>query len=128
MSSGELQWDNAEMEFLLNDPHGPVGRDLERRAINVEAAAKRNLSQHGSGRIYRRRGRVHQASAPGEPPAPDLGQLRASVGHRVGTDADGLFAEIGTDVDHGLYTEVGTRHMAPRPWLRPALPAAAADE
>jgi hypothetical protein len=28
---------------------------------------------------------------------------------------------LGTNVPYGLYTELGTKKMAARPWLRPAL-------
>lgn len=115
--------DTAALEGFLHDPNGPVARDLERRAIEVETAAKRLLSQHGSGRVYRRRNRVHQASAPGQPPAPDTGLLRASVTHQDGSDAAGLYQDIGSALAYALYLELGTRHIAPRPWLRPALEA-----
>jgi len=137
-----VEWNDAELEHLLHSPDGPVGRDLERRAVAVEAAGKRLLSQHGTGRIYRktRPRRIHQASAPGEPPAPDTGQLRATLAHKVSADDDGtLVADIGygldadqrVDDEHGTsiakvaeYLEGGTRHIAPRPFLRPALLAA----
>lgn len=140
--SADVQWDDTELERLLNDPHGPVGRDLERRAIDVEANGKRLLSQHGTGRTYKktRPARIHQASAPGEAPAPDLGQLRAALGHRVETDERGLHADVGygldpeqtVDVDEdgtsiakvAEYLEGGTLHIEPRPFLRPALLAA----
>jgi hypothetical protein len=56
------------------------------------------------------------------------------VGHSVRYDADGLRADIGSGanpdipgVDYALYTEYGTRHMAPRPWLRPSLTAGEGD-
>jgi len=141
-----VEWDDIALENLFNDPEGPVGRDLERRAIEAEAAAKRLLSQHGTGRIYRKNHphRIHQASAPGEPPAPDLGHLRASVGHEVGVDATGLYGAWGilgvaarTKEDRGgddanlaeigAWLEYGTRYMDPRPWLRPSIPAAGGD-
>jgi hypothetical protein len=138
--AGDISWNEVELERLLNSEDGPVGDDLRRRALNVEAAGKRLLSQHGSGRIYRKYKprRIHQASAPGEPPAPDTGLLRASLGHEVGQDADGLYADIGygVNVEAGVdegdtsiadiaeYLEVGTRHMEARPFLRPALLAA----
>lgn len=127
--STDLQWDNAELERLLHDPEGPVGRDLEQRVIRGESAAKRLLSTPGTGRVYVKRNptRVHRASAPGQPPAIDLGHLRASVGHHIGVDELGMFGDWGTDLDYGLYLEAGTRHMAPRPWLRPSLPAAGGD-
>lgn len=120
----DLVFDDAVLARILDDPDGPVGRDLQRRALAVEAQAKVNLSMPGSGRIYRRRGIPHQASAPGEPPAPDTGLLRASVHHTVGSDGDGLLADIGSSQNVAMWTELGTRRMAPRPWLRPALDAA----
>lgn len=110
-----------KIEEFFHDPTGAVAKIVEQDAYLVENEAKRLLLLPGSGRIYRRGGVVHQASAPGEPAASDTGQLLNSVGHRMSEDANGVYAEVGTDVKHGAYTELGTRHMAPRPWLRPAL-------
>ena len=45
----------------------------------VEGDAKQSMKP-GSGREYKKRsGKIHKASAPGEPPAVDMGRLRASV-------------------------------------------------
>lgn len=136
----DITWNDAELERLLNSEEGPVGDDLSIRALDVEAAGKRLLSQHGTGRIYKKTkpNRIHQASAPGEPPATDLGHLRAALGHTVGQDTDGLYADIGYGVDETAvaenddtsiaavaeYLEIGTHDIAPRPFLRPALHAA----
>lgn len=119
---------------------GSFVRSLERFGDRVERNAKRELltpaetllaevrsqlSRPGSGRVYGR-GRLgarrHQASAPGEPPAPDTRTLLESAhieqeGETVrvlvnGADAAGL--------------EFGTRRMQPRPYMRPALVAAKA--
>lgn len=143
--------DETALDFLLNDPEGPVGRDLERRALNVENAQKRLLSMHGGGRVYTTtfwrdkagrlrvgRARVpHQASAPGMPPATDTGRLRATIGHVVALDPQGalfgssLYAEIGSGgnpaipgVNYAIWLEEGTRYLEPRPFLRPSLEAA----
>ena len=77
------------------------------------------LSRQGSGRIYKRGRKTHQASAPGEPPAPDTGSLRAR------THADQSIVQEGGDLvgrivanttyAHGL--EVGTERVAARPYL-----------
>ena len=136
---------DAALDELLHSITGDVGRDLARRALNVENAQKLLLSIHGTGRVYSttfwtdgrgrlRRGRdrvPHQASAPGEPPATDTGRLRATVSHVVATDAEGVYAEVGSGanpavpgVKYALFLEQGTRHMAPRPWLLPSLDAA----
>jgi hypothetical protein len=58
-----------------------------------------------------------QRSAEGEPPAVQTGQLRASITHIRPAP---LVRFVGTNVKHGLFTEVGTSRMAARPWLRPA--------
>jgi hypothetical protein len=125
----------AALDAFLHDINGPVGHDIERRSYNVENAAKRLLVMHGSGRVYDttffrdRQGRLrkgrprvpHQASAPGEPPASDTGRLLASIGHRLGTDADGVYGEIFAGTNYAAFLEYGTRDMDPRPFMRPAL-------
>lgn len=141
----EITWNEAALEYLLDDENGPVGRDLARRALNVETRQKQLLSEPGTGRIYDTRfyrdaqGRLrrggprtpHQASAPGQPPAVDTGLLRASIGHRIDRDGEGMYADIGSGgnpaipgVAYALYLEDGTSTLEPRPWLRPSLDAA----
>ncbi len=64
------------------------------------------------------RWKPHQASAPGEAPAIDTGELAQSINIRVSDD--GGTGEVGTDKKHGLYMEYGTSRVAARPWLKPA--------
>ena len=47
----------------------------------------------------------------------DTGNLLNSVAHEV----EGETAHVGTNVEYGVYQEFGTRFMAARPWLRPAV-------
>ena len=99
-------------------------------ALLVEVDVKKNFTLQGQGRQYGK----HRASRPGEPPAIDLGILRASimseveeagmnVEGRVGPDVEQIAAKapVGTNVEYGYYLEVGTSKMAPRPYLVPAL-------
>lgn len=87
------------------DPNGlaaldrAIAAELQRRAIRVEAAAKRYCPV-------------------------DTGRLRSSITHETGTDERGPVARIGTNVDYGVYVEVGTSRAAAQPFLRPALGAA----
>lgn len=88
----------------------------------------RTLSQPGTGREYPRGEKVHRASAPGQPPAVDQGELRASIGMelwaavlRVGT---GL--PKGEGLEFGMTTPTGGV-VAPRPWARPAFARARAS-
>lgn len=89
----------------------------------LEKAIKEQLSHPGSGRVYpARKGRgQHQASAPGESPAPDLGDLRKSIGQEV----VGGIRRVGTGLARAAALEFGHvyadgRVLAPRPYMRPA--------
>ena len=55
----------------------------------------------------RGKGRVHRASAPGEPPAPDTGDLLRSVSWQVRKDGTRWFAEVGSNLKYALYLEYG---------------------
>lgn len=116
-----VRFDPQGLRALLDTTSSPVAGDLARRAVKVERAVKQSLKQPGRGRLYRRRGVVHRASAPGSPPATDLGRLAAATTWEVGRDERGLVARIGSNYRVQLYLELGTRRMAPRPHLRPAL-------
>jgi len=40
-----LVFNEAALRFLLEDPDGPVGRDLERRSINITELVKENATK-----------------------------------------------------------------------------------
>jgi hypothetical protein len=96
---------------LLQSESSPVARDLVKRAIRVESAAKLNASQP-------------PPSVPGHGPAVRTGRLRGSITWRLGRDLRGLYADIGSAVLSAPYVELGTSRMEARPFLRPALIAA----
>ncbi len=105
-------------------------------ALAAEREAAVELSRPGTGRIYTteffyvetpdgyalRAGRPrtpHQASAPGEPPAVDSGDLRNSIKSEVHGDV----AFTGTHLEYGRFLEYGfmAAHgvpVEPRPWMR----------
>lgn len=89
----------------------------------VEAEAKQSI-QRGvkSGRIYKRRSIVHQASAPGEPPASDTGFLVSNITktavEKSGTE---LSISVESKAPYSKFLEFGTRKMSARPFLQPAL-------
>lgn len=82
--------------------------------VNKEGTGRRG----GSGK-YKSRKLVYGAnpSRPGEPPHKQTGRLLASIAWEVA----GLTGRVGTNVKYGRFLELGTRHMAARPWLRRAL-------
>ena len=119
---------------------------MKKAARLVEGYAKVSVSKEGTGRLYvrgkqakkiriakttgvtdrrfKKKGQAgHRASAPGKPPALDLGNLMSSIASKVTVGAAVIKGEVGSDIDYALYLEVGTHKMAARPYLRPAVRA-----
>ena len=134
---------------LAMDPLGPVGQVIEQKTLAVEGVMEALLLIPGSGRTYTtffyrgRQGRPlggtgllqtpgklysygirppHTASAPGMPPASDTGSLLASIGSEL-LEEDTVKGRVHADKVYALYLEYGTRYMAPRPFMLPALEA-----
>lgn len=87
-----------------------------------ETILKRNiLAQEGTGRIYSRGGRKHQASAPGQAPALDTGNLRANTNASPELKEDGsdLVGIIISNTEYSEALERGTERMAARPFMGP---------
>lgn len=97
--SADIVFDEAALTQLFDSTEGPIGKELARRAIKVESAAKRGTPV-------------------------DTGRLRSSMTHELGREGGDLVARIGTNVDYAVHVEFGTRYMAARAMLRNALTAA----
>lgn len=94
-----------------------VGLTLKAHASIILNAAKRRIARGPkTGRVYRKRGVDHRASAPGEPPATDTGRLIAS-GVSDG-DVSGAFVRF--DTVYAAPLEFGTARIQPRPYLVPS--------
>lgn len=76
-----------------------------------------------TGRIYFRRSVAHRASAPGEAPATDTGNLVRSIGQDVVADGVIVFAAA----EYARKLEFGEGRVAARPFLRRALTDKASD-
>jgi len=122
---------------------------MKKATYVIERYIVKNFTIPGTGREYKRgkgkKAKHHKASMAGQPPSVDTGILRASIDSfvdetnvvfgkneiegKVGPDIDkienGLSAKgrAGTDVEYGYYLETGTKKMAARPYLVPALRA-----
>lgn len=86
---------------------------------------KKKLGGKGSGRFYRSRkpgGGIHQASAPGEPPAKDTGELQKSV-HIDILHTPNTVVRVIVDGKAAATLEFGSRsrQLMPRPYMRPVL-------
>lgn len=73
-------------------------------------AFRRGIRSGKSGRVYKRRGGSHRASAPGEYPAKDTGALQASIDTARTPDS----VQIGTGEFYAIFLRNGTRKMARR--------------
>jgi len=108
-----LVWNEVALQEFFRSPLAAPGRDIARRAVAVESEAKRLLNDSWP-----------PASTPGQPPHKRTARLQTSISWRLGEDEEGLYADIGTAVEYGVYLEFGTDRMAARPFMRPALQAA----
>ena len=102
---------------------------LDGVALKTQEFAVRGIQRGpASGVIYTRGGGItHQASAFGEYPMSDSGELALDV--RV-DGIEGLGSDIvsvGTSVRHGFFLEFGTSEMSHRQWLTPSFERASAD-
>lgn len=120
---------NVEMDGL-NELIGQINRreagsddlliDVITDAVtDTQAFAVAGLkSGPATGRVYEKYNprRTHRASAPGEYPMTDTGQLQSNIGIVLPTPGR-IEGKVGTDIMHGRYLEFGTSKMAARPWL-----------
>lgn len=91
-----------------------IGRDVIREDVRLIKSPPK------TGRIYRFRGGLHQASAPGEAPANRTGRLARSARFATRNYQE---MRVGETAYYAKFLEEGTRKMAPRPHLVKAISA-----
>ena len=97
-----------------------ISRNVRAATLEGLSAVQRKLRRNTpSGEVYRvpNTNRLYRASAPGEPPANRTGSYANSWESRV----RGEEGFVGTKDKRGPWLELGTKRMAPRPHLEPAL-------
>ena len=114
--------DLRRLESLRRDVAASLADDVALAlAAHVAETAKASLGTNTAGRTTPRgAGRTHTASAPGNPPAVDTGALRDGIRAQVAGDGE---AQVTDGVAYGVHLEFGTRHMAARPFMTPAVEA-----
>lgn len=102
-----------------------VALALRRGGLAIEnRAAQGIIDPPKTGRVYRSRGRKgakHRASAPGQFPAADTGELHQSlttVPTKNGPDV--IQVNTGANAPYAEALELGTSKMAPRPFMQPS--------
>lgn len=109
-----------------------MGRRIDAACMYLASQVKADISQPGTlryggsrdakGRYVKGTSKTKTVynfthSRPGNPPYKQMGTLRASITW----ERSGLVGRVGTNLMYGLYLELGTGTMAPRPFLRPAV-------
>lgn len=116
----DVQADVGPLDRLEKSLTARLSAIVRTYAFSVEAAAKvAILTGTKSGRVYQRKGgKTHQASAAGEAPANDTSALANSI--RAQSE-QGLTWRVSASARYAAPLELGTKRMAPRPFLAPAL-------
>jgi HK97 gp10 family phage protein len=99
-----------------------INKGVYASAQHVVAEAKKSiLDGEKSGRIYKHRSVMHQASAPGEAPASDTGRLVNSLHADMAGPGEAEAIAGSASVLYAGMLEFGTSKMAARPFFFPAL-------
>ena len=107
-----------DADLVMLETITDLATDTHENALNGIAGPPK------SGKVYEKYNprRTHQASAPGQYPSSDTGQLLTNV-RVAGLDLPTIArmeAKVGTSIMHGRYLEFGTPRMLARPWLLPS--------
>lgn len=137
-NAGEWEGLEGKAEELMAELRPRAERAVKQAGTLAESTVKQTLTGKRSGRTYKvsRTGRLHVASAPGEPPAVLFGNLRNSVGHTdpewvgdgvettfgpgLGTTAEGLVETYARRLEYGGVDSRGVKLEA-RPYMKPSV-------
>lgn len=100
--AGPVILNPAALAILLKSPAGPVGTDLIRRCIRVQNQARLNASGRPGPRVQ-------------------TGRLRASITYRILSGPEGIYGEVGTNVEYAAGLEYGNPPHLIRPRTKQAL-------
>lgn len=111
-----------QLDKLKKEIGKDVASSLYMAGEIVRGTAVKSIQKQSQGEAvtrYRRGGAKysHVASKPGDAPNTDTGNLVKNIAVEPGDES--VF--VGTNVEYGAWLEIGTKDMAARPWLRPAL-------
>jgi phage gpG-like protein len=95
-----------------------IAKRMDDAGAEIVRQSRDLLEQGGSGPEYEDR---RQASAPGEPPVTQSGELADSLSHETVIRGDTIATHAGTSLFYGRMLEGGTARMEPRPYLQPAV-------
>ena len=116
MASYEIKVDTRKMQNIIRNETERADRWLRGVANEILGDIVLSFNTSPPGWSYKRGNKAHVASQLGYPPNVDMGTLRASMGVRR---LKQLAYEIHDGVEYGYHLELGTEHIAPRPFVGP---------
>lgn len=117
---------------LIDNPPENLKRSMGRAVTLVRGSVVDSINSGGSGETYQKYNpkRTHTASAPGQPPATDLGGLVSGITIDVDVEKGAVVGRImayapdGSGGNYAKHLEFGTTkspYLRPRPFMQPAL-------
>jgi len=109
----------AKLERLKSQAQFEAGKAMYPEVLKLDADTKKAISQGArSGKLYKRGNKTHQASAQGEYPKTDRGELVASLFIEDGDLRKGKLI-YGASAPHAKPLEYKPPSQGGRPWLKP---------
>jgi phage gpG-like protein len=107
---------------IIKGMEAAAGKAVRETILDIEGRTKAMMTGPKSGAYYERpNGRTHQASAPGEAPAVDTGNLINSIQTQM---TGAMVGVVYTNAEYAPVLEFGGARMAARPFFTPATQAA----
>jgi hypothetical protein len=116
---------SKEFNLKLNKMKGAFQKEAQKEIakslLGIHGDTIRKLNQGTrSGKVYKRgKSGSHQASAAGEFPKSDTGQLAASLFFEMEKEGSKVSGKFGTKAAHGKHLEYKPAAHGGRPWLKP---------
>jgi hypothetical protein len=120
MAGSNFRVDTRMMKRLRQQSPQRVAQVLRGAATEMVADIKLSFGTGPDGRTYRRGKVVHVASSPDNPPNSDTGTLMGSM---TWTELRPGYVVIHDQTTYGVWLELGTERIAPRPFVGPVFEA-----
>jgi hypothetical protein len=111
---------SSNLEAIKNRLETEAKKRVFEAANEIRNETLSTLSGNRSGRVYRVPGtqRTYVASAPGEAPAVQFGDLRRSIAvAQPVVENQIVLCKVGSDLEKAPMLELGTRKIKPRPFF-----------
>lgn len=117
---GGFRVDTRMMKRLRQQSPARISQLLRGAATEMVADIKLGFGTGPAGRAYQRGGVSHIASSPGNPPNSDTGTLEGSM---TWVEESRTRLIIHDQTEYGVYLELGTETIEPRPFVAPVFEA-----